>query len=54
MEKIVDLVSTGSQASDISQSIKDALYDRASKKIENMRANVASRMFDTEINQGEE
>ena len=46
MEKIVDLVSTGAQASDIVQSIKDALYDMASSNIENMRSNVASSMFD--------
>lgn len=46
MEKIVDLVSTGAQASDIVQSIKDALYDKASSNIENMRSNVASSMFD--------
>lgn len=46
MEEIVDLVSTGAQPSDISQSIKDALYDLASKKIESMRAGVASQMFE--------
>ncbi len=46
MEKIVDLVSTGAQASDIVQGIKDALYDKASSNIENMRSNVASSMFD--------
>ena len=46
MENIVDLVSTGAQASEISQSIKDALYDKASTGIENMRSAVASQMFD--------
>lgn len=54
MEKIVDLVSTDAAANDISQSIKDVLYNKASEKIENMRSTVASQMFDTEINQGEE
>ena len=46
MENIVDLVSTGAQASEISQSIKDALSDKASTGIENMRSAVASQMFD--------
>jgi|TARA_R100000005_G_C4880595_1_gene132437 hypothetical protein len=54
MEKIVDLVSTGAQASDIVQSIKDALYDKASSNIENMRSNVASSMFDQPEEETEE
>jgi len=41
------LVSTGAQASEISQSIKDALYDKASKNIESLKANIASQMFDS-------
>lgn len=54
MEKIVDLVSTGAQASDIVQSIKDALYDKASSNIENMRSDVASSMFDQPEEETEE
>ena len=54
MEKIVDLVSTGAQASDIVQSIKDALYDKASSNIENMRSDVANSMFDQPEEETEE
>ena len=54
MEKIVDLVSTGAQASDIVQSIKDALYDKASSNIENMRSDVASSIFDQPEEETEE
>jgi len=47
MEDIVDLIATDSSASDISSKIKDALFARASEKIEALRPQIALSMFDT-------
>jgi hypothetical protein len=47
MEDIVNLIATDSSASDISSKIKDALFNRASEKIEGLRPQVALSMFDT-------
>lgn len=46
MDNIIDLVATDSSASDISDKIKDALYAKATSKIEAIRPEVAASMFD--------
>lgn len=48
MEEIVNLIGSDSSASEISDKIKDALYAKASGKIDSMRPSVASLVFDTE------
>ena len=47
MEDIVDLIATDSSASDISGKIKDALFAKASERIEGLRPEVAATMFDS-------
>lgn len=48
MEEIVNLIGSKSPASDITDKIKDALYNKASERIDNYRTNVASSLFDNE------
>ena len=48
MENIVDLIATDASASDISDSIKDALFATAATGVESQRPNVALSMFDVE------
>jgi hypothetical protein len=48
MEEIVNLIGSDASASDISDKIKDALYAKASEKIDNMRADVGASMFSDE------
>jgi len=48
MEDIVDLIATDSSASDITTKIKEVLFSKASERIENLRPQVASSMFDGE------
>lgn len=47
MENIIDLIATDSAPSDISKTVHDLLYQKATSKIENMRSAIASQMFDT-------
>ena len=49
MEDIIDLIATDSAASDVSAKIKEVLFAKASERIENIRPQVASLMFDNEI-----
>ena len=49
MEDIIDLIATDASASDISDKIKDALFNKASSGVENMRSSVGNSMFDTEV-----
>ena len=48
MEDIVDLIATDSSASDISAKIKEVLFTKASERIEGLRPQVATTMFDGE------
>ena len=48
MEDIVDLIATDSSASDITTKIKEVLFSKASERIENLRPQVATSMFDGE------
>ena len=48
MEDVIDLIATDASASDISDKIKDALYNKASSGVENMRSSVGNSMFETE------
>jgi len=45
MEDIVDLIATDASASDIQDRIKDALYAKASERIEALRPSVADTVF---------
>ena len=48
MEELVDLIATDASASDVSDKIKDALMAKAGARIDAMRPEVASNVFDPE------
>jgi hypothetical protein len=45
MEDIIDLIATDSKPSDISLSIKNALFSKAAEKIDSLKPVVASYVF---------
>ena len=48
MEELVDLIATDASPSDVSDKIKDALMAKASARIDALRPEVASSVFDAE------
>ena len=46
MEELVDLIATDASASDVSNKIKDALMAKAATRIDALKPNVASSVFD--------
>ena len=54
MEDLVDLIATDASASDVSDKIKDALMAKAAARIDTLKPNVASSVFDAEVPEEEE
>ena len=54
MEELVDLIATDASASDVSDKIKDALMAKAAARIDALRPEVASTVFDGEVPEEEE
>ena len=54
MEELVDLIATDASASDVSVKIKDALMAKAAVRIDTLKPNVASSVFDAEVPEEEE
>lgn len=57
MEDIIDLIATGSAASDVSDKIKEILYAKSAERIDLARPIVAQSMFgeqEAEYEEGEE
>ena len=54
MEELVDLIATDASASDVSDSIKNALMAKAAARIDAFRPDVASTVFDGEVPDEEE
>ena len=54
MEELVDLIATDASASDVSDKIKDALMTKAAARIDALKPNVASSVFDAEVPEEEE
>ena len=54
MEELVDLIATDASASDVSDSIKNALMQKAAARIDALRPEVASTVFDGEVPEEEE
>ena len=54
MEELVDLIATDASASDVSDKIKDALMAKASVRIDALRPEVATSVFDAEAQEEEE
>ena len=55
LEKLMDLLATDGTASDVSDEIKNILFTRSAEKIDVMRPQVSSNMFDqqAETQEGE-
>ena len=54
MEELVDLIATDASASDVSDKIKDALMAKAAIRIDALRPEMASTVFDGEVPEEEE
>ena len=54
MEELVDLIATDASSSDVSDKIKDALMAKAAARIDALRPEVASTVFDGEVPEEEE
>ncbi len=54
MEELVDLIATDASASDVSDKIKDALMVKAATRIDALRPEMASTVFDSEVPEEEE
>ena len=54
MEELVDLIATDASPSDVSDKIKDALMAKAAARIDALKPNVASSVFDAEVPEEEE
>ena len=50
----MDLIATDASASDVSDKIKDALMAKAATRIDTLRPNVASSVFDADAPEEEE
>ena len=54
MEELVDLIATDASASDVSDKIKGAWMAKASARIDALRPEIASSVFDAEAPEEEE
>ena len=54
MEELVDLIATDASPSDVSDKIKDALMAKAAARIDALRPDIASTVFDGEVPEEEE
>ena len=54
MEELVDLIATDASANDVSDKIKDALMAKASARIDALRPEIASSVFDAKAPEEEE
>jgi|TARA_B100002052_G_scaffold60142_1_gene53148 hypothetical protein len=54
MDELLDMIATDSSASDISDSIKDTLYAKASERINTQRPDIAAQLFDPSIADAED
>ena len=48
MEELVDLIATDASPSDVSEKIKDALMAKAAARIDALKPEIASNVFDAE------
>ena len=48
MENIIDMIAKDSEAAKISDELKDLMYQKAAKKVEDIRPSVGNAMFDDE------
>tara|TARA_E500000331_G_scaffold13617_1_gene12087 strand:+ start:577 stop:792 length:216 start_codon:yes stop_codon:yes gene_type:complete len=48
MEELVNMIATDASAADVSDQIKDLLYAKSAKKIDDLRPTAAGNLFGTE------
>ena len=48
MENIIDMIAMDSEPAKVSDELKDLLYQKAAKKVEDIRPEVGNAMFDDE------
>ena len=46
MDEIIDAIATDESPSEISQSLKDLIYQKAAERVEGLRPGAAAAMFD--------
>ena len=46
MENIIDMIATDSEPAKVSDELKDLLYQKASKRVEDLRPEMGNAMFD--------
>ena len=54
MDELLDLIASDKSPADVSATIKDALYSKASERINSQRPDIAMQMFDPTIANAEE
>ena len=47
MEDLIDLIATDAASSDVSDKIKDVLFNKSAERIDTFKPEVATSMFDT-------
>lgn len=53
MEELIDLIATDGSPSDVSDAIKQLLYTKSAEKIDSIRPQVATMMFDNSDQTGD-
>ena len=48
MENIIDMIAMDSEPAKVSDELKDLLYQKAAKRVEDIRPEIGSSMFDDE------
>ena len=48
MENIIDMITMDSEPAKVSDELKDLLYQKAAKKVEDIRPEIGNAMFDDE------
>ena len=48
MDDIIDAIATDASPSEIANSLKDVIYQKAAKRVEGLRPNASSSIFDGE------
>lgn len=54
MEELIDMIATDSSASDISNKIKELLFNKSAERIETMRPTASAALFGINQDQSEE
>jgi len=49
MEELVNMIATDASAADVSDQIKDILYAKSAKRIDDLRPTASSNLFGTEV-----